>query len=114
VIIDNSAITIRLTHNELTGPEEMMLPKSQINKLRKAMSMGKGSDIKISKTQIRKAVQHGGSLWSFLFSVGTRLLPKVVLMGTKALSGFATGTLSSLGGLATDKIFGKKDRLMDF
>ena len=27
------------------------------------MSQGTGSDIKISKTQIRKAIKHGGSLW---------------------------------------------------
>ena len=33
-----------------------------------------GADIKISKTQIRKAVQQGGSLWSSLFKIGTKLL----------------------------------------
>ena len=59
---NNSAITIRLARNELSGPHELMLPKTQINKLRKAMSQGTGSDIKISKTQIRKAVRQGGSL----------------------------------------------------
>ena len=53
---NNSAITIRLARNELSGPHELMLTKTQINKLRKAMSQGTGSDIKISKTQIRKAV----------------------------------------------------------
>ena len=49
-------ITTRLARNELSGPHELMLTKTQINKLRKAMSQGTGSDIKISKTQIRKAV----------------------------------------------------------
>ena len=61
--INNSAITIRLARNELSGPHELMLTKTQINKLKKAMSQGRGSDIKISKTQIRKAVKHGGSLF---------------------------------------------------
>ena len=61
--INNSAITIRLARNELSGPHELMLTKTQINKLKKAMSQGRGSDIKISKTQIRKAVRHGGSLF---------------------------------------------------
>ena len=46
---NNSAITIRLARNELSGPHELMLTKTQINKLRKAMSQGTGSDIKISK-----------------------------------------------------------------
>ena len=61
--INNSAITIRLARNELSGPHELMLTKTQINKLKKAMSQGRESDIKISKTQIRKAVKHGGSLF---------------------------------------------------
>ena len=61
--INNSAITIRLARNELSGPHELMLTKTQINKLKKAMSQGRGSDIKISKTQIRKAVKHGDSLF---------------------------------------------------
>ena len=60
---NNSAITIRLARNDLSGPHELMLTKAQINKLKKAMSQGRGSDIKISKTQIRKAVKHGGSLF---------------------------------------------------
>ena len=37
---NNSAITIRLVRNELSGPHELMLTKTQINKLRKAMSQG--------------------------------------------------------------------------
>ena len=44
---NNSAITIRLANNELSGPHELMLTKTQINKLKKAMSQGVGSDIKI-------------------------------------------------------------------
>ena len=47
---NNSAITIRLARNELSGPYELMLTKTQINTLRKTKSQGTGSDIKISKT----------------------------------------------------------------
>ena len=71
---NNSAITIRLARNELSGPHELMLTKTQINKLRKAMSQGTGSDIKISKTHIRKVSKHGGSLWGSLISLGRKLL----------------------------------------
>ena len=63
---NNSAITIRLSSSELTGPDQLMLTKTQINRLKKAMQNKTGADIKISKTQIRKAVQQGGSLWSSL------------------------------------------------
>ena len=61
-----------------------MLTKTQINKLRKAMSQGVGSDIKISKTQIRKAIKH-----------------------KKAIAPIAAGDLSGLASLGVHKIFGK-------
>ena len=72
---NNSAITIRLANDELSGPDKLMLTKTQINKLKKAKSQGVGSDIKISKTQIRKAIKQGGSVWSNLIPLGTRALP---------------------------------------
>ena len=56
---NNSAMTIRLTKDELNGSDELMLAQRQINKLIGARAADKGSDIKISKTQIRKALQHG-------------------------------------------------------
>ena len=104
---NNSAITIRLARNELSGPNELMLTKTQINKLKKAMSQGTGSDIKISKTQIRKAVRQGGSLWGSLISLGSKLLPMAMPLAKKAAAPFVTGALSGLASLGVDKIFGK-------
>ena len=72
---NNSAITIRLANNELSGPHELMLTKTQINKLKKKVSQGVGADIKISKTQIIKAIKYGGSLWGSLISLGSKLVP---------------------------------------
>ena len=61
---NNSAITSRLARNDLSGQHELMLTKSQINKLKKEMSQGTGSDIKISKTQserlLDRVVVYGG------------------------------------------------------
>ena len=51
-----------MAKNELNGVDELMLTRTQINKVKKAMRGGNGVDIKISKTQIRKAVKYGGSL----------------------------------------------------
>ena len=107
---NNSAITIRLARNELFGPHELMLTKTQINKLRKAMSQGTGSDIKISKTQIRKAVRQGGSLWGSLISLGSKLLPMAMPLAKKAAAPLVTGALSGLASLGVDKIFGKGQR----
>ena len=107
---DNSAITIRLNYDELSGSDQLLLTKRQIIKLKKAQSLGNGSDIKISKTQIRKAIVHGGSLWSSLFSLGTKLLPYATTAVSKAVPALATGALSALGSLGIDKIFGKKQK----
>ena len=63
-----------------------MLTKTQINKLKRAKSQGVGADIKISETQIRKAIKQGGSLWSSLISLGTRALAsKLFGMGLSTL-----------------------------
>ena len=51
---ENSAITIRLSSDELHGGDQLMLTKTQIARLIKAKRKGNGSDIKISKTQIER------------------------------------------------------------
>ena len=45
---NNSPITIRLAKNELNDIDELMLTRTQINKIQKAMRDGNGVDIKIS------------------------------------------------------------------
>ena len=57
-------ITLRLEKSDLKGNNELMLTKTQINRIKKAMNMNKGVEIKISKTQIRKVLKHGGAIWS--------------------------------------------------
>ena len=71
------------------------------------MSQGTGSDIEISKTQIRKAVRQGGSLWGSLISLGSKLLPMVMPLAKKAIAPLVTGALSGLASLGVDKIFEK-------
>ena len=103
----NSAITLRLSKNELKGPNELMLTKTQINKIKKAINSETGEDIKLSKTQIRKATQKGGILWSTLFSLGAKALSYATKAVSKVAPYLATGALSALGSLGIDKIFGK-------
>ena len=78
--------------------------------MRKTISQGTGSDIKISKTQIRKAIKHGGSLWGSLISLGSKLLPMARPLAKKAVAPLATWALSGLASLGVDKIFGKGQR----
>ena len=104
---NKSAITIRLTKSDLTGSDDMMLTKTQLKRIKKAMSNGTGVDLKISKTQINHLIQEGGSLWSSLFSLGTKALPYATKAVTKVAPALATGALQALGSLGIDKIFGK-------
>ena len=88
---NNSAITIRLNKNELTGNDELMLNRTQLNRIQKAMNNGTGVDIKISKTQIRKAVKHGGSLFSSLIPLIRAAAPTIgKTLGLSALAGLAS------------------------
>ena len=84
-----------------------MLTKTQLKRIQKAIGNKRGVDIKISKTQNRKAVQEGGSLRSSLFSLGTKLLPYATKATSKAVPALATVALSALGSLGIDKMFGK-------
>ena len=85
-----------------------MLTKTQVNKIQKAVANKTGADIKISKTQIRKSVKQGGSLFSSLAVLGAKALPYVTKAASKALPALATGAVSALGSLGVNKIFGKK------
>ena len=106
-LLNSSAITIRLTKNDLTGPNDLMLTKRQVKRIQKAIKNKTGVDLKISKTQIRKIVKEGGSLWSSLFSLGTKMLPYATKAASKTLPALATGAISGLANFGVDKIFGK-------
>ena len=102
-LLNKSAITIRLTKGDLTGSDELMLTKTQLKRIQKAIKNKTGVDLKISKTQISHLVKVGGSLWSTLFNLGSRMLP----YAAKAAPALATGALSGLASLGVDKIFGE-------
>ena len=100
-------LTIRLSHSELTGPDELMLTKTQIGRIQKSFTSGKGVDLKISKTQIGKVVKKGGSLFSSLAALVPALLPKAMQVASKVVPGLAMGALGSLGNFTMDKILGQ-------
>ena len=100
-----SPITLRLEKSDLKGNKsngftELMLTKTQIKRIQKAMNMNKGVEIKISKTQIRKVLKHGGGLWSSLAGLA---LP----LAKKAVGPLASGALSGLASVGVNKLFGR-------
>ena len=103
---NRSPITLRLSKSDLTGSDQLMLTKTQLKRIQKAMRNGTGADLKISKTQISHLVQEGGALWSSLLNMGTRMLPYATKAVSKVVPSLATGALQALGSLGVDKIFG--------
>ena len=81
-------VTLRLDKTDLKGNNELMLTKTQIKRIQKAMKMNKGVEIKISKTQIRKVVKQGGEIMRPLLSGAKQ--------GALGILG-ALGTLGALG-----------------
>ena len=106
-INNKTPLTLRTKHSNLRGNDELMLTKTQIGKIRKSLANGTGTDMKISKTQIRKVAKHGGNLFSSLASLGAKVLPYAVKGLSKAVPALATDAVSALGSLGIDKIFGK-------
>ena len=80
----SSPITIRLTKNQTSGSDELMLTATQINRINKAKSLGVGVEIKILKTQVRKVMREGGSLWSAIVPLARSLAPRMGREGGSA------------------------------
>ena len=104
---NRSAITLRLKHSHLSGPDELMLTQRQIQKIKKSLANGTGADLKISETQISQSVKNGGNLFSSLIKLGSKLVPVAVKGFSKIAPEVAKGAASALGELGIKKLFGK-------
>ena len=102
----SSPVTLRLGKNELRGKDELMLTQTQIKIIQKAIQNRTGVEIAISKNQIRKAVKHGGSLFSSPPALGAKVLPLATKFIPKVAAPLATGAVSALRSLGVDKLFG--------
>ena len=106
-IKNKSPLTLRLKHSHLRGSDELMLTRRQIARIKKSLTNGTGTNIKISKTQIRRSVKHGGNLFTSLASLGAKLLPFAMRGVSKVAPALATGAASALGEIGLKKLFGK-------
>ena len=84
-----------------------MLTRRQIAKVKKSLAAGTGTDIKISRTQIRRSVKHGENLFTSLASLGAKLLPFAMRGVSKVAPALATGAASALGEIGLKKLFGR-------
>ena len=106
-IKNKSPLTLRLKHSHLRGSDELMLTQRQIDRIKKSLANGTGSDLKISQTQIKSLVKHGGNLFSSLVSLGSKVLPFAIKGISKVAPALATGAATALGDLGIKKLFGK-------
>ena len=97
-------VSIRLSHDDLSGEHVLALTRAQINKMAKAYENGKGVTIKMSKTQIahNAKVEGGfiGAILPFLATAGKFLLSKI-------LPSLATGAMAGIGSAAASKVVDK-------
>ena len=102
-----SAISLRLKHTHLQGPDELMLTQRQITKIKKSLTNGTGTILKISETQIKSLVKHGGNLFTSLAKIGAKLLPFAMKGVSKFAPALATGAATALGDIGIKKLFGR-------
>ena len=105
-IKNRSSISLRLNNKDLTGNHQLLLTERQINKIKKHMCKGVGMELRLSKAQISKNLQSGGSVLSSLLQLGTKILPYATQAISKVAPALATGAAQALGSLGINKIFG--------
>ena len=109
-IRSRNPISLRLKNSQLSGNDQakttLMLTANQIKKIQKAVSQGKGAEIKVSKSQAQKV---GGSLFSALFPLARSAAPMLAkTLGLSALAGLASEGASQV----VKKISGSGQRAM--
>ena len=60
-------LTLRLAHKDLSGSDVLMVPTNVVKRLQKNRNGGKGMQIKLSKSNIRK--QEGSAIFSSLLPI---------------------------------------------
>lgn len=71
-------VTLRLSAKQLTGPDQLMLTRTQLNHIAKAKRAQKGADIKMSKAQITK---QGGFLGALAAGLAAPMIGKMFGFG---------------------------------
>ena len=84
---DGRSITIAIKNS--SGPHELYLTETQLNKINKAMTHGRSARIKFSETQMKNQV--GGFLGAIVPFLTKTILPALGTLGLSAASGAISG-----------------------
>ena len=87
---------------------ELLLTTRQVTKIRNAVANNKSTDKNLSKVQISKVIQSGGSSGSLLGNLGKKVLTNIAIFLTrKNLPGFVSNLTSNAVNKTERKISGK-------
>ena len=89
VLKSNEGATLRLgirNFNKDETPHELLLTTRQNTKLRNAVDNNSATDIKLSKTQIKKIIQSGGFLGKLLSKLAGPLMKVALPLAKKCIS----------------------------
>ena len=82
-------LTLRLVHKDLSGSDVLMVPAQVVKRLQKNRNGGKGMQVKLSKSNIRK--QEGSGIFSSLMPVLKSVAPTIgKTLGLSGLAGAAS------------------------
>ena len=94
-IQNNDEVTLRISHRNLQGPHSLMVPVNVVKRMQRSRSSGKGIQIKISRSNIRK--QDGSGIFSSLMPVLKSVAPTIgKTLGLSALAGAASEGASQI------------------
>ena len=91
----NEGVTIRLANSALSGNDVLMVPSNPVKKLAKHKNAGKGIEITIAKSNIRK--QSGSGIFTAVLPALRAVAPTVAkTLGLSALAGAASEGASQI------------------
>ena len=106
----NEGATLRLgirNFNKNETPHELLLTTRQNTKLRNAVNNNSATDIKLSKTQIKKIIQSGGFLGKLLNKLAGPLMKVALPLAKNVLAPLGlTAAMSAMDGSIQKKIHG--------
>ena len=112
----NEGETLRLgirNFNKDERPHELLLTKRQNTKLRNVVNNNSATDIKLSKTQIKKIIQSGGFLGKLLSKLESPLMKVAMPLAKNVLAPLGlTAAMSAIDGSKQKKIHGSGVRLI--
>ena len=112
----NEGATLRLgikNFNKDEDPHELLLTTRQNTKFRNALNNNSTTDIKLSKTQIKKIIQSGGFLGKLLSKLAGPLMKVALPLAKNVLAPLGlTATMSAIDGSIQKKIHGSGVKLI--